>query len=784
MDKIELLAPAGSVESVYAAVQSGADAIYLGGNRFSARAYADNFNNESMKKIVCYCHLYNVKIYVTVNTIIKENELKEAMSYVKFLYYIGVDALIVQDIGLAILVKKYFPDFEIHASTQMTVHNLEAALLLESFGFSRIVLSRELSLNEINLISRKLDIDTEVFIHGALCICYSGQCLMSSMIGGRSGNRGRCAQPCRLPYSILRKIDNSIKKGYFLSTKDMCTIENIGDILKSGVCSLKIEGRMKRPEYVAGVVREYRRVIDSYLNDDIKGVSINDSKKKLLQLFNREGFTEAYLYNNTGRDMMSYSFPRNTGVEIGRIQKDMTIVLKEDISVGDGIRNNSRGFNISNIIENGRKLSKAKKGERVKIIPSNYKCGDAIYRTSDSQQIDELRCIYKDPYSRKINLNLRIKFKCGKPIELITNYGFKNFVIEGEIVQKALKRPLSKDRIKSNISKTRNTIFNFNKIEFLDYDNGFLPLSSLNSVRRQLIYKIQNYILSNKIHRNNIKDTKIENMFVSKNIWKIPKKIVVVSNRDQLRAVLESDIDSVCINPFKGKKHIHLDDFTVKRKYIMIPNIVKGEFNYICKFIQDNSRKIDGIITSNLGIISKFKGKINIIGDYKLNIFNSKSLEFYDNLTSGNCLSVELSRIDISNILSNIKSKCQMLVYGRIQLMVSEYCAIGSTFGGKTGSINCSAPCKSSNYLLIDRKNKKFPLETDKFCRSYIYNSVPLNLISNIKELRKMGVESFRIDFIDENYENASKILKAFAEENWDGEFSKYTHGHYRKGVE
>ncbi|MCI2200708.1 peptidase U32 family protein, partial [Clostridium sp.] len=285
MKKIELLAPAGNLESVYAAVQSGANAVYLGGSRFSARAYADNFDDEIMKKTVDYCHLYDVKIYVTVNTIIKEKEIKDAVSYAGFLYDVGVDALIVQDIGFAVLVKKYFPNFKLHASTQMTVHNLETALFLESIGFDRIVLSRELSLKEIESISKILNMDIEVFVHGALCVCYSGQCLMSSMIGGRSGNRGKCAQPCRLPYSIVKEMDDSSKKGYLLSPKDMCTIENIGDILRTGACSLKIEGRMKRPEYVAGVVREYRKAIDSFLNDGIEKIPKTESIRKLLQLF-------------------------------------------------------------------------------------------------------------------------------------------------------------------------------------------------------------------------------------------------------------------------------------------------------------------------------------------------------------------------------------------------------------------------------------------------------------------------------------------------------------------
>ena len=302
MKKVELLAPAGSMESLYAAINNGADAVYLGGSKFSARAYASNFDNENMKIAVDYCHSYNVKIYVTMNTLLKENELNEAIKYVGYLYEIGVDALIIQDLGLLKLIEERYPDFEVHASTQMTVHNGEGALYFKEKGFHRIVLSRELSLDEIKYISKDLNIETEIFVHGALCVAYSGKCLMSSMIGGRSGNRGRCAQPCRKEY-VLESTENGNKKGYLLSPKDMCTIDNMKEIINSGTYSLKVEGRMKRPEYVAGVISNYRKAIDKELEN--KDFNIKEGKKVLLQLFNREGFSSAYMKKNVGRDMMS-----------------------------------------------------------------------------------------------------------------------------------------------------------------------------------------------------------------------------------------------------------------------------------------------------------------------------------------------------------------------------------------------------------------------------------------------------------------------------------------------
>ena len=292
MNKIEVLAPAGTIESLYAAINKGADAVYLGGNKFSARAYASNFDNENMQKAIDYAHSYGVKIYVTINTILKENEIEEAVRYVGYLYEIGADALIIQDLGLFKRIKEEYPDLELHASTQMTIHNGEAAIYFKEKGFHRLVLSREMTIEEIKHISTDLNIETEMFVHGAICVSYSGQCLMSSIIGGRSGNRGRCAQPCRMEYT-LKGEKSGEQKGHLLSPKDMCTIDDVKDIVESGTHSLKIEGRMKRPEYVAGVVDNYRKAVDKVLFKT--KYNVQEGKGQLLQLFNRSGFTNAYL---------------------------------------------------------------------------------------------------------------------------------------------------------------------------------------------------------------------------------------------------------------------------------------------------------------------------------------------------------------------------------------------------------------------------------------------------------------------------------------------------------
>ncbi|WP_186430963.1 DUF3656 domain-containing protein [Clostridium sp. BSD9I1] len=784
MNKIELLAPAGDMDSLVAAVQAGADAIYLGGSKFSARAYASNFDEENMKKVVKYCHLYGVRVFVTVNTLLKEDEVLEALEYVKFLYNIGVDALIIQDLGLISLINKYVPEMELHASTQMTVHNLEGAEFLKKHNFKRIVLSRELSLKEITHISNELGADIEIFVHGALCICYSGQCLMSSLIGGRSGNRGRCAQPCRLPYKLEEEGNEKTKQGYLLSPKDICTLKDIKDIVNSGVTSLKIEGRMKRPEYVAGVVSIYRRAIDSiYNNEEFK---FEEEYNKLLQLFNREGFSKAYLYGNVGKDMMSYSFPKNTGVFLGKASSNKSIKLEQNIAIKDGVRIGDKGFIINKIIVKGKEVEKAYKGDIVTLLPQNYNSGDEIYKTLDNELMASYEEYYKNHYRRKISVDISIDFKVGNPITLYANINNKEVIIKGEEVQHAIKRPLADEKIIENLSKTGDTPFEFNNVKFNMFEEGFLPVSSINEVRRKLTEAINNEIInfyneSKKLNERSFKEPSYECVKAE-----VPEKMFYVTTVEQLKALKELGERDIIFNPFIRNSKLNIERLLKEEVniYLKAPNIIKEEFNYVEKYINDNLKNIKGIVTANLGIINKFNSIVPIIGDYKLNIFNSYSLEFFNKIINGSLISVELNKKEIASLSKRISSGLQMLVYGTIEVMVSEYCPIGSTYGGKCDSKQCNNYCERGNFKLIDRLENKFPVYTDKFCRSYILNSVPLNLISNIKELEKLNINSMRIDFTDESYDETLKIVKALQDRQWNEEFENYTRGHFRRGVE
>lgn len=782
MNKVEILAPAGSMESLFAAINKGADAVYLGGNKFSARAYASNFNNDDMIKAVDYAHSYGVKIYVTLNTILKENEIEEAVRYVGFLYEIGVDALIIQDLGLFKRIKEEYSEFELHASTQMTIHNGEGALFFKDKGFHRIVLSRELSLDEIKYISKDLGIETEIFVHGALCVSYSGQCLMSSMIGGRSGNRGRCAQPCRMEYKIKGK-ETEYKKAYILSPKDTCTIENIDDIINTGTYSLKIEGRMKRPEYVAGVVENYKKAIDKSLYN--KEFNVNKGKKELMQLFNRGGFSTAYLYENLGSDLITFDNPKNAGVYLGKVDINGEVTLKENIALGDGFRYKDKGFNINKITLDNKEIKEASIGMKVKIYPNNYKNGDHLYKSSDKKLFESLEDALK-PYNRKIGLKAEVLFKVGENLKINISYLGKDYEFLGDIVQKAEKKPLDKERIKEALMKSGETPFKIEKVKFIDFEEGFIRVSDLNNLRREALENIQKSITKSYRRRRPINEKKVLDDINKNNYIDILYQCIT---REQLSTLINEEIKEIAVDVFsRDKDAIRISDIKELydkniNVYLKIPNIIKSEYSKVVKIIEKVKPYIKGLVTVNYGIIRKYQKDIFIIGDYKLNIINSSALKFYQKEVNIPTLSLELNRKEIKAMLKTNKGNVQGILYGKTELMVSEYCPIGSTFGGRATKKECNLACTKDEFTLTDRINENFRVMTDIFCRSYILNSQPINMIEEKEDLVDLGINSFRVEFRDESKEEVLKVLRMIKGiEQIDN--SSYTKGHYRRGIE
>lgn len=777
----ELLSPAGSMESLKAGIQNGADAIYLGGSSFGARASATNFDNDELIEAVKYAKLRNVNIFVTVNTSIKETEVEELISYTDFLYKIGVDAIILSDIGVAEVLRKRYPNMELHASTQISAHSLNDVLELKKVGFNRVVLARELSIEEIKEICDNVDIDIEVFIHGAICISYSGQCLMSSMLGDRSGNRGRCAQPCRQSYKLINKTTGKIidvNGNYLLSPKDLCSIENIEKILDTGVKSLKIEGRMKRPEYVAVVTSRYRKTIDNYINN-----KITDDKKALKEdleaIFNRK-FTSGYLMSKNGSDIINLDKPNNVGVKVGEVlsfntkKKKLKIILSGKLSKGDGI--NLGGGNIGRIIKNGEIFDSGLAGEIIEIdFLKDIKPKTPVYKTSDKLLVDNANKSFREGIeNKKINLKCEIFIKVGQKAKFI----LENIeVYSDEKIEKAKNKEVEIYKIVEKLSKTGGTPYNFVfKNIFIDKD-AFIPVSVLNNMRRKAIVKYEEYKLdfSEKRIVCPFKNFSYQN---GKKVFN-GKITLKVHQNSQLDKILEYPNISEFI------REIYTEDFNLLEKYYnnlkaigikliysALGVIRNEEYSVLEKYLSKlNDEIFNKVQISTWGSKSFFKSKFdtkkfNI--DTYFNIYNSYSLKFFEKYFNAEdiTLSQEINKFEIKNILDKLKernSNVDMIIYGHTRSMLTEYCAMGVLTKDCHKDRRC-AECARSDYALKDMENREFRLFQDMFCRTEIRNHIALDLRTDIKEIFELGVDRVRLDFTYEDSDMVYRILKECVE--------------------
>lgn len=496
----ELLAPAGNMASFRAAVENGADAVYLGGRTFNARINAENFTDEEISEAVKYAHLRNVKVYVTLNTLLFDDELEDALKYAAGLYETGVDALIVQDLGIARLIRKHVPDFELHLSTQGTVYNESGVRMAKKLGFERVVLARELSLKEIEKICRADICEIEVFVHGALCMCYSGQCQLSRVIGGRSGNRGQCAQPCRLPYK-----NEKGEIGYWLSPKDFCAVDYLADYVRMGVKSLKIEGRMKSPEYVGAVTAIYRK----YLNECIENGSCEVSERDrtmLEQIYSRNGFTTGYLLGNPGRELLSGKVPKHKGIKVGKVlsvaqagksdRKIARVQLSDRLEMGDTVEfrtpENRMKISYEHISYPGGIVSYIKSGRNNLLDIGDFKeaplKGDEVFRISSKKQLDEVRSTYEKGGIRKVPVAARFYAAHGEIPELELSEGNITVHVKGdEPAETAFKRALDRESVLKQLSKMGDTCFELADADVYLGDDTALAASKINALRRNAL---------------------------------------------------------------------------------------------------------------------------------------------------------------------------------------------------------------------------------------------------------------------------------------------------------
>lgn len=803
--KIEILAPAGSYSSFRAAVSAGANAVYAGGTRFGARAFADNFTERELLKSIDYAHLHGRKFYLTVNTLLKDCETDVLYDYLEPFYLQGLDAVIVQDIGVLNFVREHFPGMDIHASTQMTVTNTEGALFLQEQGVKRVVPSRELSLEEVRHMARHTKLEIECFVHGALCYCYSGQCLMSSMIGGRSGNRGQCAQPCRLPYAV------NDKKEYILSLKDICTVELIPDLIEAGIHSFKIEGRMKKPEYVALVTAVYRKYTDLYLKEGRNGFKVScDDREMLMDIYNRGGFSQGYYGQHNGRDMLSLKRPGHSGVPalevISQRGREITGEILTDIYRGDVLDMSCEEENTDGKMNYtfGKPFSK---GDTVEILAQKgrrYFKGTILHRIRRPELLEQVKKTYETGTVREPVWG-SFWTAPGEPAVLAA--GCKDITVTvrtGEKTECAKNSPLDKEQVKKQLMKTGKTEFTFQTLDIAIEEAVFLPMQRLNELRREALEQLAAGICGS-YHRKKSGQINRESGAAAQSSPGTQTAEPQVSDKQEmyLSVLAETKEQVQAAFACPEVKRIYLEFClyntpsgtaacrklcreAVKRKkeiFLAMPHIFRQK---TISLFSDGyaallDMKFDGFLIRNYDsyhflIRQGFDKKI--ILDHNLYVFNRWAKQFWKKQGRISYTApVELNRAELG-ILGI--SQAELVVYGRLPVMVSAQC-IEATAAKCTGN--------PAVLMLTDRYQKEFPVRNYcGSCYNVIYNTAPLFLLDQREEILKLSPSGLRIQFTLEDEESAGKILNMYRDIYCSsleahGPDTEFTRGHFKRGI-
>lgn len=655
MNKVELLAPAGDFSCLKAAIEAGCDAVYIGGKLFGARAFSSNFTDDEIIKAINYAHLFGVKVYVTTNTLIYDKEVERFLEYISFLHKNNVDAVIIQDLGMLDLVRQTFPNLEVHASTQMHIHNLDGASFMEKLGVKRVVLARETSISKIKEIKEKTNIDIEIFIHGALCVSYSGQCLMSSLIGNRSGNRGTCAGSCRQSYSIVDENNNIILNNkYPLSMKDLCSLENLKTLLDIGVTSLKIEGRMKSSSYVYTVVKLYRLAIDSYYKNN--NIYIDEKELyNLKKIFNRE-FTKGFLFDEENNKVINMKRPNHQGVEIGKVinykNNVAMIKLNDEININDGLRivgKKDIGVNVNNFYINSKLVKTAKKGDIITIkVNDKVEKDDKVLLTLDSKLNEEINNIISSN-QRKVLVKAKFIAKEDKQITFeLTDFINKVVVISENKVTKALNKPITKEEIKEKLNKIKDTVYKYESLDIEIDDNIFIPLNIINDLKRKAFEELNN-----------------------KRLYKIPYK------RCEYKRNVKSYPKEKLLNILILKDE-NIDSLKKKYDYIYSSNNIDNTILLLPRVIdkyKENYNK--DVLVGDIGYFNKHKGCIT---DTSFNVVNSYTVAFLHSLGAERVtLSYELTKKQIEILINAYEERykahpnLELVVEGYEEVMISKF---------------------------------------------------------------------------------------------------------------
>lgn len=760
---IELLAPVGSMGSLHAAVNNGADAVYLGGKLFNARQSASNFDEEELEKAVKYAHRRGVKVYVAVNIAIKNVEIKELEGYLGFLSEIDVDAVIVQDLGVINLIKKKYPDLSIHASTQMTITNSQGVKLLQDIGVERAVLARELTLDEIADIKKGTDAELEVFVHGALCVSYSGQCLMSSMIGGRSGNRGTCAQTCRMPFEIEDDAGRrDLKPGgkYLLSPKDLNTVDDIGKLIDIGVHSFKIEGRMKKPEYVALIVNKYRKAIDNHLGKSKDAISQED-RIEMEKIFNR-GFTKGFRGGDFGESFISLDKPNNRGIYLGKaieVRNQKTKVkLEEGIVKGDGISvDNEDGskdvFVVDKIFIDRKEARSAKKGQIVELnVFKKVKKNARLFKTYDKLLHDKIKAEYLpeiEVEDKPVDMIMEVKLG-EKPRLTMVCGDVKVDVCGDDAVEKAMKSSLNEEKVKSQLGKLGDTGFRIQSIELDIEEEAFMPVSTINKLRRDAIEELNDRLYG--LEKLNLSvsdyvDKKIDHVYSGTGLS------VSVERLEQLEQLELDEVKRLYV-PLNQDVERFVERARSAQEIFVSTEKILGDqdLELLRRRLEKVSGAISGVSAANIGTVKfirdNFKG-LKIHADSSLNVFNEESVRFLNNNEVGSLtLSPELNLEEVKELAESLDYSYECLVYGYIGLMTMRHCPMSLV--KKCGSDRKCAECNfSSGYGLVDRKEMKFRMKRSNDITT-IYNSQILFVPELVDEIKQSEIDYVRLDFTNE----------------------------------
>ena len=807
---MELLAPAGTMENFMAALESGADAIYLGGKVFNARAHAANFGIDELREAVRLAHILDVSVYVTVNILIGDTELKDLEQYIKDLDSIGVDAIIVQDLAVAEIAKRVAPNIHLHGSTQMTAATLDAVRFYESLGFTRVVLARELSLKEIQHICKHCKAEIEVFVHGALCVCYSGQCLMSSFIGGRSGNRGACAQPCRLPYELLDSKGESVlpkHEAYLLSPKDLNYSEHMNELVAAGVTSFKVEGRMKKVSYVRQVIGTYREILDD--------ASIHENQRKALAFGFNRGFSTAYLEDTVGRQMMTVVAPNHQGKPIGESytkKGEVYLSLTEPIE----------------------------QGSLVKILQSN---GSVTYYTVDDEWTCVSDTLYKgrpaeglavgqlylastpkntksrglQEFTRKYDMSVYLSVGSNgetnyTELTAILDSGLSVTVTNEYVPAIANKVPTSLEKVTEQLGRLGNTLF---RLSYVDIPDGpyMWPASVLNALRRDAVTALETALITHHVESWQALQVTgdVDYDFKAQHELSYDTCPMISARVDEIEGV-KAAISGGAQKIVFGGDRLSRTPYALS-VYDEVARLC-AQSDVICTFatprvvkddeVEAYKHTLEAIVQANPDSISihvpqallwlrelGYTGAIE--ADTGLNIFNTPTLHFWEQLHIS-CVnpSQELTLKQITELAKHSHVPIETMIHGYTEMMISEYCAIAS-FVGTGSKVNCPMPCVKESYSLKDRKGEIFPIRTDPYCRMHIMNSHEMDMRAYVPMLLQKGISILRVDGRHMKPSYVKDIVSQYVgiatgtmeapPKKIDSQGESITRGHYFRGI-